>query len=464
MLLRLRVLVVCAVACVAATLAIVLVPALQFAYHDDPLHVALETTVTLVALVAACLLIGRVSRTRFLDEALLACGLATLALSNLVFAAIPAISPVESHQVAAWGALVASCAAALLIAAASLLPRRPVPLTGRQGPIAVLGVSGALVAVTLALVDALGSRLPEAVRSSAPDQSSRPALVGHPALLTAQIVLALTYAVAAAGFYRRSRSTGDELSAWLAVGSVLASAARVNYFLYPSLYVGWVYSGDVFRLGFYLMLLVGAAREIGSYWASEIEAAHLEERRRIARDLHDGLAQEIAFIGRNAALLRDANGDAVELAERIGAAAERARAESRSMISALSARADEPLDRALADAAREAAARYGASLDLQVASEITLLPERCEALVRIAAEAIANAARHSGAPEVRVELSAVEGGKARLRVIDRGRGFDAAPSAEGFGLLSMRERAVMLGGRFQVHSRPGRGTQVEVLL
>jgi signal transduction histidine kinase len=194
-----------------------------------------------------------------------------------------------------------------------------------------------------------------------------------------------------------------------------------------------------------------------------VEAAQLEERRRLARDLHDGLAQEIAFIARNAGLLRQTGGDP-ELTSRIIAAAERAFLESRRVIVALTSPVDEPLDRAVKEAATEVAGRYGSSLDLRVAAGLVLPPASREALVRIVSEAVTNAANHSGVRDVRVELEGFDGGT-RLRVVDRGRGFDPnGRTGSGFGLISMRERVEALGGRFQVRSQPGHGTQVEVLL
>jgi signal transduction histidine kinase len=282
-------------------------------------------------------------------------------------------------------------------------------------------------------------------------------------LIVVQSLLALTYAIAAIGFARRSRQTKDELSGWLAVACILGVAARLNYITYPSLQTMSLYSGDLFRLGFYVALLIGAAREIASYWASNVEAAQLEERRRIARDLHDGLAQEIAFIGRNAALLREEDVDP-ELVDRITAATERARLESRSVIEALTARLDQPLDRALIATAQEAEIRYGASVSVKTPQLVIVAPARREALLRIATEAIANAARHSGVTEVRVELERLDDGTL-LRIIDHGRGFDLTTVRRaGFGLISMRERAEAIGGRFEIQSRPGWGTQVEVVV
>lgn len=448
------------VVCAGATLTVTLTPQLHFAYRNDALHVALETTATLAGLVVAYLFMGRFRRSGRPDELVLSSGLALLALSNLLFAALPAVFGLGSNQGLAWAALIASGTASLIIAAASLLPRHRLGAAPQPAAWVASGATVGLVAAIGVLVAVFKEELPPA---AAPLDTVRPLLAGHPVVPAVQAVIALAYAFAAYGFLRRSERDGDALSSWLAVGCVLASAARYNYLLYPSLYSRWVYTGDFFRLAFYLVLLAGAAREVSSYWASAVEAAHLEERRRIARDLHDGLAQEVAFIARNAELLRD--GDAsTDLVERILAATERARLQSRSVIAALSARVDEPLDRAVRVAATEVAARYGTSLELRLAAGIVVPPAKREAFVRVTSEAVANAARHSGSPEVRVELERLDG-SARLKVVDSGCGFsESERPGRGFGLVSMRERIEELGGRFQVRSRPGDGTRIEVVL
>jgi signal transduction histidine kinase len=193
-----------------------------------------------------------------------------------------------------------------------------------------------------------------------------------------------------------------------------------------------------------------------------VAAASLEERRRLARDVHDGLAQEIAFIARNARLLRE-KGAEPQLVERILAGIARAQEESRRVVGALAARVDEPLDQALAEAVREAAARYGASVDMELASGIALAPREREAVVRIASEAAANAAQHSGAEVLRLYLERVEAGM-RLRIVDDGAGFDDEQPRSGFGLVTMRDRAEALGGKLRIDSRRGAGTKVELEL
>jgi signal transduction histidine kinase len=86
-----------------------------------------------------------------------------------------------------------------------------------------------------------------------------------------------------------------------------------------------------------------------------------------------------------------------------------------------------------------------------------------ENVYRILQEALTNVAKHARSPTVRVLLR-VNDEQLSLSVSDRGVGFDPQASTAGFGLLGMRERAELLGGRHAVRSRPGAGTEVEVLL
>jgi signal transduction histidine kinase len=150
----------------------------------------------------------------------------------------------------------------------------------------------------------------------------------------------------------------------------------------------------------------------------------------------------------------------------ISAAAERALNDSRRAIAALTRPLDEPLHLALAQAAEDVAARTGARLSLDLEPGIVVAEARTrEELVRIACEAVANAARHSAASTVRVELR--NGDRIRLRIVDDGVGFDLGSAPDGggrFGLVSMRERAAALGAEFDIRTQPGTGTAVEVTL
>jgi signal transduction histidine kinase len=349
-----------------------------------------------------------------------------------------------------------------MLVAASLAPPRRLGHTRIPALATFTGCALALVSIAL-VFSVLVSDLPFAVEPELPpERANRVTLVGHPAVLGVQLVSMVLFAMAAFGFTRRADRTRDELMQWLAAAAALGAFARMNYFLYPSLYSQWVYTGDAFRLLSYAVLLVGGFREISQYWQSLAEKAVLEERRRLARDLHDGLAQELAFLGRNLQRLDARNAIVI----RAKAASMRALAESRRAIAVLTQPLDEPLDVVLAAAAQDVAAREGGRVVLELDERVQVDVDQREALVRIACEAISNAVRHGHAPLVRVELS--NGRRVRLRVTDSGVGFDLDKAGRngngGFGLFSMRERALSLGGEFRLVSAPGAGTEVEVLL
>ena len=196
-----------------------------------------------------------------------------------------------------------------------------------------------------------------------------------------------------------------------------------------------------------------------------VDAAVERERRRIARDIHDSLAQDLAFIAARVRALERDPAASVRL-DHLAIAATRALEHSRTTISTLTRPLDEPLDAALARNATEVAARHGGHAKLRLQAGVVVPPATRESLVMILREAVANAMRHGRAGSVDVSLSQQSG--LRLRITDDGRGFDAAARAAGpaagFGLQSMEERAQALGGGLVVRSAPGAGTTIEVAL
>ena len=191
-----------------------------------------------------------------------------------------------------------------------------------------------------------------------------------------------------------------------------------------------------------------------------VDAAVLRERRRAARELHDGLAQELAFVVTECGRL----GSDPRL-RGLAEAAQRALAEARRAILALRRPVAPSLAEELEQVARHAADRAQLRLELRLSGGVDLPPASRSELSRVVHEAIANVARHAGATSVCVELSAEHG--TRLAVSDDGVGCDPTRSEAGlpgFGILGMRERVRALGGELRIVSRPDRGTRVEVLL
>jgi signal transduction histidine kinase len=347
---------------------------------------------------------------------------------------------------------------ALLFAAAALAPDRRLRRSGLAAAVAATVTAAALLAGVAADIS-IRNVIHELMLT--PPNWARPHLASSPVLFAELLAAALLCGVAAIAFLTRSLRRGDEFLGWVALAAVLAAASRVNYFMFSSPAWQSVSVGDGFRLASCSALLTGSVREILSYWRAQANAASLRERSRIARDLHDGVAQDLAYLARNL----DSLGESAdpETVKRLCRAADRAQLESRRVIRALARSGAQTAEEALAGAAGEIAEQFNVELDLDLAEGIQLSDERAEALLRIACEAVANAARHSGASRVSLTLER-QGSRVRLRVDDTGRGFDSTAPGSGFGLISMQERAHSAGGELRIRSSEGKGSQVEAIL
>jgi signal transduction histidine kinase len=451
-----------AIVSAVATAAVGLDPSVRFAFDAPELRIALAISQGLISLVVAYLLYGRVRRRRLLNDFALVCALGLLAVGSLFFAAIPMRDLQDSTLVfQLWAPLAIRVVAIAIIAWSALSRDRRLPERVRRPGVAVVVIVDVILAVVVIATAALSSVLPPTVRITA-ITASAPDLSAHAFDVACHLLLALLSGAASLGFLRRSTGRRDPLSSALAIGSALLAFAFLCFAIYPSTDTEIVQSGDALRLGFYLVLLVGAEREIDRYWSRLADVAIYEERRRLARDLHDGVAQELAYVVTQTRLL--ARGRAAPgTDERVAAAAERALDESRRAIIALTLRDDEPLHLALARAAEDVASRVGVEVHVDVAlpSDRRVSGELREALVRIVQESVSNAGRHGQASLVRITM----GGDNVLRISDNGAGFDPDGTGDGrFGLVSMRERAERLGARFSIASEPGQGTHVEVAL
>jgi signal transduction histidine kinase len=441
-----------------ATLLVSVLPSLSFAYRSEPAHAAIESAAFLVAGLAATLVGGRAVRSGARSDLLLAASLGTLALTNLVFSLIPTLAG-GANEFASWGGLAGRLVGASLFALAALAPERRLPDAARSlvrtGALVVAGLAVLAVAVGL-----LADGLPVVIDPRlSPEDASRPRLVGNEVALAAQAVMLLLYVAAAFGFAQQARQRADRLLTGFAAAAVLSAFARLNYLLFPSLYSQWVYTGDVLRFASYLLILGVVAVELLDYQRRASVTAVLDERRRVARELHDGLAQELVFLRTEASRLRGAEG-----AEGLVPAADRAIEEARAAIATLNRPLDEPLGESLRQSAQAVAGRAAVSVVLEDDGPDEVAPEVRFALSRLVREATGNAIKHGGAAKVTIRLDGVDG--LRVDVRDDGAGFDTtAPVREdAYGLLSMRERAEALGGRFDIVSQPGSGTTVSVRL
>ena len=432
-------------------------PYLVFGYRRPDLHLVLDSVDACIAFLSAFLLYGRYLRRRRLQDLLLAEGLFLLGVAGLGLSLVLAhLTDLRPLTVEAWLPLTLRVVGALLITAAALVGDRITPPRwsrwARVFPWAILGV-------TTGLAWWLRDALPPALDRNPPPSAMQPVLEGHPVLIGAQVLTAGCFMVASLRFTRQATLRHDELVRWLGPAFALAAFARVNYVMFPSMFSGWLYTGDVLRTGCYAVLLVGAAREIGQYWSAQSRVAVLEDRRRLARELHDGVVQELGYIRVESFGIERDHG----LRERILDACDRAMDEARDAINALGRSGDEPLGFVLHRAARLVTERYGGRVVVDLDDAVDADPEQRHALVRITREAVSNAIRHGAAGCIQIRLARTTDGR-QLVVEDDGKGFDAGlvSDAGGYGLISMRDRATGLPGSFEIRSEHGQGTTIEV--
>ena len=209
------------------------------------------------------------------------------------------------------------------------------------------------------------------------------------------------------------------------------------------------------------------AAELENLLQARGELATLEARNRFARDLHDSVKQQIFATSLQIAAARTLiEKDTTSAESHLTQAEELVRQAQKELNVLIQEMRPAALEgKGLAAALREYVARWseGAEIpaDFRVLGEREVPLEVEQALFRIAQEALANVARHSGAGHAEVDL-AYTAGTITLRVADDGRGFDPARNpGRGFGLQSMHERLVRLGGYVNVESEPDRGTRVE---
>jgi signal transduction histidine kinase/ligand-binding sensor domain-containing protein len=244
---------------------------------------------------------------------------------------------------------------------------------------------------------------------------------------------------------------------------------------YAFLVLPHFYETASFVAGCGLMLLASAwaayqmrLRQIRSRFA-----AVLDERARLAREIHDTLAQ--GFVGISSQLdavamcMPDDSPPARKYLDMARRMARHSLTEARRSVMDLRASVLEGQDlaAALESGMRIWTAGAGIDVKVEVSGPQAPLPEEMEQqLLRIAQEAVTNIVKHAGATSIWIKLH-TEAKRLFLRVVDNGHGFEqggAFSSQDGhFGLIGMRERAERLGGELRLVSHPGEGTQVEVM-
>src|SRR5215204_4581437 len=423
-------------------------PDLRTSYELPNLRLVLDTGNVLAATIVAVLAGTRFSVEGRRLDLLLCAGFATAAGTALFFAVCPVLGgePIQTPE--AWAGVAGRILALGLIAAAAFVRGRVVEARW------ALRLALAFVAIALGgiwlLARSLGSALP-----------SLEAGADLPALMIVALALqGLLSLVAVCGFGLRYRRYGEDLDRWLALAATLMLSADLHYIFTPVVAGGVVSQGDFLRLLAYGLLLAGVWRAIRF---AELGRAVAEERARVAREIHDGLAQYLFTISTHASMLeRGAAPDGT--VKRLKDVAALAQQEARFAILALSsASGNAPFDAALRRYLDVLTADGELAVELEVDPGIQLAPDEQIEVFRIVQEGLANVRKHASASHAEVWIGRFET-KRLVRVRDDGEGFEPSDNGAGQGVKNMKTRAASIGGVLALDSMPGRGTALEVVL
>jgi signal transduction histidine kinase len=212
-----------------------------------------------------------------------------------------------------------------------------------------------------------------------------------------------------------------------------------------------------------------ANQRIRNYALKAEENGSLQERNRIAREIHDSLGHSLTALNLHlemavklSQLQPERSREVLIEAKRLGSIALQ---DVRQSVSAL--RSDPFADRDLASAINKLADDFKFSNHLQPICDLEIppnLPQSTNIIIyRIVQEALTNISKHARASEVIIEIK-TQSNTVELRIIDNGRGFVPSHNTTGFGLQGMRERVLSLQGQFEMMSTPDRGCQIVAII
>jgi signal transduction histidine kinase len=425
-------------------------PSLRAPYSLPELKLVLATVFSLAGGLVAVLTANRFAIEGRRYDLLLCCGFTVTSLTWLVFSVVPDIARGSAQRTELWAAITGRILGWGLIAAAPFVHGRVRHRRAALGS----GIFWSLASLFCVWLSTrwLGVSLPNL------DPAKDP---GVPSSLNGALATAgLMHLLAVVGFGSRFRQTGEDLDYWLAFGATLMLFSSLHFMFTPLVNEGDVSQGDYLRLLAYGVLLVGVWRAIRN---SEFGRAVAEERARVAREIHDGLAQYLFAVSTHASML-EAGADPKEYLPRIKEAALLAQQEARYAILALSTAAGgAPFDAALRRYVDFLTADGALEVELEIDPSIPLGPDEQIELFRIVQEGLANARKHAGAAHAWVSIFQ-RGGERFVVLRDDGAGFEVKDGGAGQGLRNMRERAASIGGALTLRSAPGYGTALEVAL
>jgi signal transduction histidine kinase len=426
-------------------------PVLRTQYDEPALLLVLETIMALAGLLVAVLAANRFHVDGLRTDLLLAAGFLVGSLSTAAFAIIPVLGGSPLRPAEAWAATLGGILGTALVAAAPFVAAR-----SRSRDRALWDALTAAAVVILAawiLLRAHSGQLPALTRFAGDAEP--------PGLAAVLSIQALLYLLAVVGWGRRLARTGDDLAQWLALGFTLELFAALHLVFAPPRGATYVAEGEFLRLLAFALILVGAWRAIRS---AELGRAVAEERARVAREIHDGLAQYLFAISTHAQML-DAGTPVEEIGPQLKEAAALAQQEARYAILALSsASGTAPFDSALRRYVEFLTADGDLAVDLEIDPAIRLAPDEQIEIFRIVQEGLGNVRRHANASRADVVIGRRDSGERFVVIEDDGEGFASEAENAGQGLRNMRDRASSIDGGLSVRSTPGLGTALEVVL
>src|SRR5436305_4242371 len=387
-------------------------PALRTHWDLPELRLVLQTAMAGAGLLVAVLAAARYSVEGRRVDLFLASGFFVTALSSAVFAIGPRFGGSEVRPAEAWASLIGMILGQALIALAPFSRGRS---KYREWSIAnAVAAAGISLFVAWSLLRALGQALPALTAQGGQTQ---------PFYLTGTLALqALVCLIAVVGWGARFVRKGDDLARWLALGFTLMLFAALHLVFQPLLASSYVSQSDFLRMLAYIVILVGAWRAIQF---AEFGRAVAEERARVAREIHDGLAQYLFAVSTHASMLEQ-GAPLAETIPRLKQAALLAQQEARFAILALSsASGTAPFDAALRRYVDVLTADGGLEVDLEVDRSIRLAPDEQIEIFRIVQEGLANVRKHANATRAEVTIGQREFGDRYVTITDDGHGFES---------------------------------------
>jgi signal transduction histidine kinase len=434
-----------------AALALFIVnPALGDTYELPQVRLFLDTAIVLAGSIVALLAGIRFSVEGRRLDLLLCAGFSVAAGGGLAFTIAPLFGGGTLGAAEAWAGVGAKLLAGVLIAAAPFSSGRIA--TRRRAMWATLaGLALALVVVWLSC-RGLGAAVPAI---SLQQGNEQPLL-----LIFGLAALALVHLIAAIGFGLRFRARAEDLDRWLSLAATLSLFAELHFMFTPRLSSSLVSEGDFLRLLSYGVLLVGVWRAIRY---AEFGRAVAEERARVAREIHDGLAQYLFAIATSVTMLQ--RGAPLEpTIMRLREATAAAQQEARFAVLALSsAGGTAPFDAALRRYVEFLTADGELEVDVDIDENMRLAPDEQIEVFRIVQEGLANVRKHAHATRAVVQIGQRDGERL-VTIVDDGEGFDGETAGAGQGLKNIKARTRGIDGDFRVKSQPGQGTALEVVL